>query len=83
MKNKCNIKRSFLREKFEKERKLLELQKKYEEGIIKETELSEEEKRSLMELYKSQIEDLQKDIDGYKRTSLMYKEKILEIQKKL
>lgn len=62
---------------------LLELQKNYEQGTIKEEDLSQEEKDSLIELYEKQIEDLQNDIDDNKRAFEMYKEKIVNIRKKI
>ena len=63
--------------------KLLELQKCFEEGIIKEEDLSEEQKSSLEELYKKQIEDLQRNIDKNKNDLKLYKEKIVNIRKKM
>ena len=62
---------------------LLELQRVFEEGTIKEEDLSEEQKSSLMELYKKQIEDLQRDIDKNKNDLKLYKEKIVNIRKKI
>ena len=65
------------------QRKLLELQKSYEQGAIKEEDLREEEKNSLIELYEKQIENLQKDIDDNKKSFEMYREKIVYIRKKM
>jgi len=62
---------------------LLELQKSFEEGTIKEDDLSKEEKNRLIELYEKQIEDLQKDIDDNKRAFEIYREKIVKIRKKM
>ena len=62
---------------------LLELQKSFEQGTIKEEDLSEEEKNSLIELYEKQIEDLQKAIDDNKRAFEMYREKIVNIRNKI
>ena len=62
---------------------LLELQKCFEDGRIKEEDLSEEQKSSLMELYKKQIEDLQTNIDKNKKDLKLYKEKIVKIRNKM
>lgn len=62
---------------------LLELQKSFEDGTIKEEDLSEEEKNSLIELYEKQIENLQKDIDDNKKAFKMYREKIVNIRNKI
>ena len=75
-------KKQNMREQFEKERQLLELQRKYESGEIKEENLSQSQKSELKEIYKKQITTLeerkvqyQRQIDGYKRQILdaMYK----------
>ena len=75
-------KKQNMREQFEKERQLLELQRKYESGEIKEENLSQSQKEELKEIYKKQITTLeerkvqyQRQIDGYKRQILdaMYK----------
>ncbi len=75
-------KKQNMREQFEKERQLLELQRKYESGEIKEENLSQPQKSELIEIYKKQITTLeerkvqyQRQIDGYKRQILdaMYK----------
>ena len=63
--------------------KLLELQKSFENGTIKEEELSEEEKSSLIQLYKQQIADLQTNINNNKNALKMYKEKIINIRNKV
>lgn len=68
---------------FQRYNKLLELQKCFEQGTIKEEDLSEEQKSSLMELYKKQIEDLQKDIDKNKQDINLYKERIIKIRKNI
>ena len=70
-------------EEFEKEKELLELQKKYEDGIILEQELTEEEKNLLINLYKQQIEILNNNINTYKKRLNDYKEKILKVKKKV
>ena len=68
---------------FKRYNKLLELQKSFEDGTIKEADLSEEQKNSLIELYKGQIEDLQRDIDNNKRAFQLYKERIINIRNKM
>jgi len=55
---------------------LLELQKKYRNGEIKEENMSKEEIQQLKELYKQQIKILEESIEEDKN-------KILEIRKKL
>lgn len=69
-------------EELEEQRKILELQKKYEAGIIKEEELTEEEKEKLIDLLNQQIETLERNIESYKQTLRGYRDKILEIRKK-
>ena len=51
--------------KIEKER-ILELQKRYEEGKITESEISKKDIEKLMELYKKQIEEKRESIKNYK-----------------
>lgn len=58
------------------ETKLLELQKQYRSGKIKEEDLTQEQLRSLCELYNSQISKL-------KKSNEMRKQKLLEYRKKL
>ena len=53
--------------------KILELQRKYEEGIIKEEELTEEEKEKLIKLYKEQIASLKIEIENNDRKIEYYK----------
>lgn len=65
---------------FQKQNELLQLQKDYEAGTIKEIDLSEEQKNNLAKLYQRQIQDLQKDIQSYKMTLQSYKEKIINIK---
>ncbi len=45
---------------------LLELQKRYESGKIKEKDLSKEEVEDLKKLYKKQIEEKKKSLEEYK-----------------
>lgn len=45
---------------------ILRLQEKYENGIIKEKDISEEDKKKLIELYQKQNEELEKELNKYK-----------------
>ena len=70
-------------EELSKQSKILALQKDYENGIIKEEQLSSDEKSSLKELYKKQVETLEIDIAIKKRELQSYKKKILNATQKL
>ena len=48
------------------EENLLELQKRYENGEIKEKDLSKEEVEALKKLYKKQIEEKKNSLEDYK-----------------
>ena len=48
------------------EENLLELQKRYENGEIKEEDLSKEEVEALKKLYKKQIKKKKKSLEEYK-----------------
>lgn len=48
------------------EENLLELQKRYENGEIKEEDLSKEEVEALKKLYKKQIEEKKNSLEEYK-----------------
>ena len=61
--------------------KILELQRKFEKGLIKESELSEEEKEKLIELYKEQIKSLCEDIKNNNMEIEKYKKEILKRKK--
>lgn len=56
--------------------RLIELQKKFRQGIIKEEDISEEDKENLKKLYHMQIDALEQSIEDDKN-------KILEIKNKL
>lgn len=45
---------------------ILRLQEKYENGLIKEKDISEEDKKKLIELYQKQNEELEKELNKYK-----------------
>lgn len=78
-KNNENIKKSFMesiRNIEDEEIKLLKLQKQYRNGEIKEEELTEEQVKSLCELYDKQIANLRKSNE-------IRKQKLLEYRKKL
>ena len=61
--------------------KILELQRKFEKGLIKESELSEEEKEKLIELYKEQIKSLCEDIKNNNMEIEKYKREISKVRK--
>lgn len=61
--------------------KILELQRKFEKGLIKESELSEEEKEKLIELYKEQIKSLCEDIKNNNMEIEKYKREISKMKK--
>lgn len=69
--------------KLKENKNLLELQRKFEEGLIKENELTEKEKSDLSKLYKEQIEHLYIDIKINTREIQFYKEKIKNIRKRI
>lgn len=62
-------------------RKILELKRKFEKGLIKESELSEEEKEKLIELYKEQIKSLCEDIKNNNMEIEKYKREISKMKK--
>ena len=55
---------------------LLKLQKKYRSGELKEEDLTEEQKKSLCNLYDKQIADLRKSNEIRKNRLLQYKRKL-------
>ena len=61
--------------------KILDLQRKFEKGLIKESELSEEEKEKLIELYKEQIKSLCEDIKNNNMEIEKYKREIAKMKK--
>ena len=71
-----------LQDEFQKNKKLLDLQKSFENGDIQEQDLSEEEKKLLVKLYHQQINDLDKDIQNYSHSLQFYNNKILITQNK-
>lgn len=62
--------------------KILELQRKFEKGLIKESELTEEEKEKLIELYKEQIKSLCEDIKNNNMEIQKYKREISKMKKR-
>lgn len=54
---------------------ILELQKKYERGEIKEEELSKEEIKKLEQLYEKQIEEKKESLKNYKEKIAKYLKK--------
>ena len=67
----------------EENKKILNMQKYFESGELKEADLTEIEQEKLIKLYKEQIIDLKKDIENYRRTLKVYKQKILIAKSKL
>ena len=78
----CKPKDSFIN-KMKENRNLLNLQRHFENGEVKEDELTEQQKEELLNLYNNQISELQQDIKNYEKVLNSYKEKILEIKRKL
>lgn len=62
---------------------ILSLQESFKRGEIKESNLTEEQKNKLIDLYKKQISELKQDIRNYDRDLEMYQEKILIAKRKL
>ena len=81
--NNHHVKNNSFTDEFEKNKRLLDLQKSFENGTIKEKDLSEDERNYLVKLYKKQIEDLQKDVDFERRLLQAYKEQIVRAQTRL
>lgn len=73
---------SFIKQ-FDENKKILNMQKRFESGELKETDLTEIEKSNLIKLYNEQIMDLKRDIENYKRALNSYKDKILVARSKL
>lgn len=69
-------------EEIRKENQLLQLQRKYEEEMIKKEELSESQKEELLALYQKQIADLEKTVKEYEETFERYKSQVQEKRKK-
>ena len=61
-----NFKESIKIEQDEETIKILELQKKYKEGIIKEEDMTEDEHNQLIQLYKKQNNELKEKINTKK-----------------
>lgn len=81
--NTSHKKNNSFTEQIENSKKLFIIQKNFENGTIKEKDLTPDERNSLVNLYKSQIEHLQRDIDLERRILQNYKVKILSAQNKL
>lgn len=77
------VRESTKEEELSNQYKIMQLQKDYESGVIKEEELSDYEKDSLMKLYKKQVETLEMNIAIKKQELLSCKEKILKAKQKL
>lgn len=68
--------------KLEERRKIAELQRQYEANTIKEEDLTEAEKESLIKLYKEQINTLKNNIQMEKKELELYKQKIIAAREK-
>ena len=66
-----------------KDTNILDLQKKYREGLIKEEDLTEEQYQSLLTLYNKQIDKLKTILNIKKQEFKNYKNSISNIRKKL
>lgn len=73
---------SFIKQ-LEENKNTLDMQKRFESGELKEADLTETEKNSLMKLYNEQIIDLKRDIENYKSALNSYKNKILVARSKI
>lgn len=67
---------------FKQERKIAELQKKYENNVIIEEDLTETEKENLVKLYKEQIDTIENNIQTELTELDFYKQKIILARKK-
>lgn len=81
MENKKNIFTTSI--SISKDNNILELQKKYREGLIKEEDLTEEQYQSLLALYDRQIDKLKTILNIKKQEFKNYKNFISNIRKKL
>lgn len=66
-----------------KDTNILDLQKKYREGLIKEEDLTEEQYQCLLTLYNKQIDELKTILNIKKQEFKNYKNSISNIRKKL
>lgn len=66
-----------------KDTNILDLQKKYREGLIKEEDLTEEQYQCLLTLYNKQIDELKTTLNMKKQELRNYKNSISNIRKKL
>ena len=66
-----------------KDTNILDLQKKYREGLIKEEDLTEEQYQCLLTLYNKQIDELKTTLNMKKQELRNYKNSISDIRKKL
>lgn len=67
---------------FKQERKMAELQEKYENNVIREEDLTETEKENLVKLYKEQIDTIENNIQTELTKLDFYKQKIILARKK-
>lgn len=69
--------------KMKRTQETMKLQKEYEEGIVQEKNLTEDEKEELIQLYKEQIKTLEENIIMHKKNLQYYKTKIMEMKEKI
>ena len=69
--------------KMKEDRRLLDIQRKFESDQLKEADLTETEKNNLIKLYHEQINSLKNDVENYNRMLNACKEKILTAKNKL
>lgn len=81
-KNNIKEKENIINE-IKKENEIIRLQKNYENGKIKEDDLTENEKEQIFLLYKKQIEELENKISNYNKIMKNYKIKIIEEKNKI
>ena len=66
-----------------KDTNILNIKKKYREGLIKEEDLTEEQYQCLLTLYNKQIDELKTTLNMKKQELRNYKNSISNIRKKL
>ena len=68
---------------YEEDMYIKNIQKCYENGLLKESDLSTEEKISLSKLYERQIENLERKVSESERNLEICRERILRAKNKL
>ena len=83
VKENKNISKNNLIDELSRENRVRTLQRAYEEGNVKLSEISDEDKNNLINLYKQQIKTLEDNINNKKIKLNNYKNKILYIKSNL